>query len=99
MCVYFGIVLSGMVERGRRGQVRINAGNHIGGSSRAEGEDPRAFLQDMDRRFQLMGYDGPRRVEMTEVMLQNSAQVWGICSGRVGRQEIISSRRIFGLVF
>ena len=48
--------------------------NLVGGSLRAKGEDPRAFFQEMDRRFLPMGYDGPWRVEMTEVLFWDSAQ-------------------------
>ena len=39
-------------------------------------EDPRRFLRELNRRFQLMGYEGPRRVHMAEFMLRGPAQEW-----------------------
>ena len=39
-------------------------------------EDPNEFLREMDKRFRVMEYEGPRRVEMTEFVLRGSAQSW-----------------------
>ena len=36
-------------------------------------EDPRRFLRELDKRFRLMAYEGPRRVEMAEFMLKGLA--------------------------
>ena len=42
----------------------------------ASDEDPNDFLREMDKRFRVMEYEGPRRVEMTEFVLRGPAQSW-----------------------
>ena len=44
--------------------------------SGAVGEDPTAFLEEMNKRFRIMRYLGDRRVELVEFVLEGRAQLW-----------------------
>ena len=44
--------------------------------SGAREEDPGEFLREIDKRFRVMDYTRPRRVEIAEFMLRGRAQSW-----------------------
>ena len=62
------------IDRAKDGLVKQFLTLHAPTFSGAMDEDPNEFLKEMDKRFRLMDYKGPWRVEMDEFILRGLAQ-------------------------